>query len=231
MSTLVYIDIETLPGDTPPEIEAVNLEDYPIGNCPKYGGDLKKQKEWEVAQGVKQGEKYNQAIEASEAKQKELHAKQALNSMQGTIYCVSLAIEDGPVETFTGDGVIVLDSIFGCLKQADGFQNFVFVGQNVYFDLGFLFHNSIKYQSSLRHILPRANDRNKVIDINKEWNLGQYGKYTKLSDIAAFLGIEQKDEINGSQVWDAYKRGNHEQIIAHCESDVEVVREIYKLIK
>jgi predicted PolB exonuclease-like 3'-5' exonuclease len=51
-----------------------------------------------------------------------------------------------------------------------------------------------------------------------------------LSDIADFLGIEQKDEINGSQVWDAYKRGNLDQIIQHCESDVEVVREIYKLL-
>ena len=227
MSTLVYIDIETLPGDTAPEIEAVNLEDYAIGNCPKYGGDLKKQKQWEVAQGVKQGEKYNQAIKANEAKQKEQHAKQALNSMQGTIFCVSLAIEDGPVETFTGDEVIVLDSLFGRLEE---FLNPVFVGHNIYFDLGFLYHKSILNKSKLRHILPKAKDRGMVIDTQKEWNLGQYGKYTKLSDIAAFLGIEQKDEINGSQVWEAYKRGNFDQIIAHCESDVEVVRALNKLL-
>ena len=233
MSTLVYIDIETLPGDTAPEIEAVNLEDYAIGNCPKYGGDLKKQKQWEVAQGVKQGEKYNQAIKANEAKQKEQHAKQALNSMQGTIFCVSLAIDNGPVETFTGNEAVILDSVFGCLNSLVNvsYKTFCFVGHNVYFDLGFLYHKSIKLNSGLKIYLPRAKDRNLIIDTNKEWNLGQYGKYTKLSDIAAFLGIEQKDEINGSQVWDAYKNGKHEQIIQHCESDVEVVREIYKLIK
>ena len=233
MSTLVYIDIETLPGDTAPDLQELNAQDYLAVHVthPKNLKDEAKIDLWYVNKQEQLNQKHIDDKLANEAKQKEDHAKQALNSMQGTIYCVSLAIEDGPVETFTGDGVIILDSIFGCLKQADGFQNFVFVGQNVYFDLGFLFHNSIKYQSSLRHILPRANDRSKVIDINKEWNLGQYGKYTKLSDIAAFLGIEQKDEINGSQVWDAYKRGNYEQIIAHCESDVEVVREIYKLIK
>ena len=234
MSTLVYIDIETLPGDTAPDLQELNAEDYLVtqGSHAKNLKDEVKINAWYLNKQEQLSQKHVDDLLAQEAKQKEQHAKQALNSMQGTIFCVSLAIEDGTVETFTGDEVIILDSIYGCLNGSKNSAfSFTFVGHNAYFDLGFLFHKSIKHQSPLRHILPRAKDRSNVIDTNKEWNLGQYGKYTKLSDIAAFLGIEQKDEINGSQVWDAYKNGKHEQIIQHCESDVEVVREIYKLIK
>ena len=168
---------------------------------------------------------------AQEAKQKEQHAKQALNSMQGRIFCVSIAIENEPIETFTGSEKDILDSVFYGLEVFTGVPTvFVFVGHNIYFDLSFLYHKSILHKSKLRHLLPKAKDRGMVIDTQKEWNLGQFGKYTKLSDIAKFLGIEQKDEIDGSQVWDAYKRGNFDQIIAHCESDVEVVRAINKLL-
>ena len=61
--------------------------------------------------------------------------------------------------------------------------------------------------------------------------MGQRNKYTKLKDICEFLGIEQKDEIDGSQVWDAYKAGQMDKIIEHCESDVKAVRELYKRMR
>ena len=235
MSTLVYIDIETLPGDNAPDLQELNAIDYIVsqGAHPKNLKDQTKIDLWYVNKQEQLSQKHVDDLLAQEAKQKEDHAKQALHSMKGTIFCVSLAIENGPVETFTGNESIILEEILTCLEgfKNNAYTSFCFVGHNVYFDLGFLFHKAIKLKSPLRHVLPRSKDRNLIIDTNKEWNLGQYGKYTKLADIAAFLGIEQKDEIDGSQVWDAYKRGNLDQIIQHCESDVEVVREIYKLIK
>ena len=234
MSTLIHIDIETIPSDTPPIIEELEPVDYLVsqGSHPKNLKDQTKIDLWYVNKQEQLEQKYKDDKLANEAKQKEQHAKQALNSMEGVIFCVSIAIEDDPVETFTGDEVVILDSLFGCLDSFNDneFGTFIFVGHNIYFDLAFLYHKSILHKSSLRHILPKAKDRGMVIDTQKEWNLGQYGKYTKLADIAKFLGIEQRDEIDGSQVWDAYKRGRWDQIIAHCESDVEVVRALNKLL-
>lgn len=234
MSTLIHIDIETIPSDTPPNMTELEPVDYLVsqGSHPKNLKDQTKIDLWYVNKQEQLEQKYKDDKIANEAKQKEQHAKQALNSMEGVIFCVSIAIENDPVETFTGDEVVILDSLNGFLNgfKNNGYVSHVFVGHNIYFDLGFLYHKSILHKSPLRHILPKAKDRGMVIDTQKEWNLGQYGKYTKLADIAKFLGIEQRDEIDGSQVWDAYKRGNFEQIISHCESDVEVVRAINKLL-
>lgn len=234
MSTLIHIDIETIPGDTPPDMEELHAVDYLVsqGAHPKNLKNEAKIDLWYVNKQAQLEQKYKDDLLAQEAKQKDLHAKQALNSMQGKIFCASVAIGDGPIETFTGDEAVILDSLNEFLNgfKNNGYVSHVFVGHNIYFDLGFLYHKSILHKSPLRYILPKAKDRQMVIDTNKEWNLGQYGKYTKLSDIAKFLGIEQKDEIDGAQVWQAYKRGNFDQIIAHCESDVELVRALNKLL-
>ena len=50
MSTLVYIDIETLPGDTPPQVEELNAQDYLVmqGTHPKNLKDEAKIDLWYV---------------------------------------------------------------------------------------------------------------------------------------------------------------------------------------
>jgi predicted PolB exonuclease-like 3'-5' exonuclease len=211
-------------------MQELNPTDYLVGNPPKNYKDEAKITAWSLAKHEELEQKYQADLIAQKDKQHELHHKQALNSMQGTIVCVCFAIGDAPVQSFTGDEVIVLDSLYGALKELKGskYAEYDFIGHNIYFDLGFLYHKSIKHNSKLKTLLPKANDRNRIVDTNKEWNLGQYGKYTKLSAIAEFLGIEQKDEIDGSQVWEAYKAGRIDQIVEHCVSDVNVVREIEK---
>lgn len=48
----------------------------------------------------------------------------------------------------------------------------------------------------------------------------------KLTVLCDMLGIDVYDEIDGSEVWDAYCDGRLSDIIEHCEADVRRVREI-----
>ena len=236
MSTLLYIDIETIPGPTPPAMQELNAQDYLVkeGSHPSNYKDEAKINAWYERKSAELGTKYHNDLRAQKEKQHDLHAKQALNSMQGQIVCVSYACGDAPVKTVHAkDEVVIIDSLYGALEglKMSRFQEFTFIGHNVWFDLMFLQHKAIKYKSKLKTLFPQYRDYDNWVDTNLEWNMGQRNKYTKLKDICEFLGIEQKDEIDGSQVWDAYKAGQMDKIIEHCESDVKAVRELYKRMR
>jgi hypothetical protein len=53
-------------------------------------------------------------------------------------------------------------------------------------------------------------------------------KFAKLTDLCEALGIDSDDDIPGSEVWDAYQDGRHNDIARHCQIDVERVREVYQ---
>ena len=66
------------------------------------------------------------------------------------------------------------------------------------------------------------------IDLMHVWNgAGQYGK---LVDCAALLGIDAKDGMDGSMIYDAYKEKKFDEIAAYNMQDCETTLEIYKRI-
>jgi hypothetical protein len=55
--------------------------------------------------------------------------------------------------------------------------------------------------------------------------------YVSLDKIAKFLGLGGKEEgIDGSKVYDMWLEGQLEKIEKYCREDVELVREVYKII-
>jgi hypothetical protein len=55
--------------------------------------------------------------------------------------------------------------------------------------------------------------------------------YVSLDKIAKFLGLEGKEDgIDGSKVYDMWLEGQLEKIENYCRDDVELVREVYKII-
>jgi len=75
----------------------------------------------------------------------------------------------------------------------------------------------------------------RLVDTLKWWpTLGGWGdrfKGTKLDDICRHLGIERTDNpIDGSQVLDAYVRGDWPDVIAHAHADVRDLREVYRVL-
>lgn len=169
----------------------------------------------------------------------EMWAKTSLDGGYGEIYCVCWAIDDAPVESISRRSQlserellqILNDTLPMSLGHEGDARRPTYVGHNIDFDLRFLRHrfvvHGIRPAFYLPHnVKPWSSDA--VFDTMYEWT-GDRNKYISCAELCSILGI-QKDvnDIDGSQVWDAYVAGRHEEITVHCELDVERVREIWK---
>lgn len=158
----------------------------------------------------------------------------------GRILCIAYAIDDDPVEVLSGDG-----DEAGMLKKFWEIVNSIskpsynpqwpdhgvrFIGHNVMdFDLRFIYQRSIINKIKPAYELPFARYRNHPIyDTMKEWNKWS-NTNIGLEHIALALGVPTpKDGIDGSQVYEFYKKGKVDDICAYCKRDVEATRAVYK---
>lgn len=157
----------------------------------------------------------------------------ALDGGYGEIVCVCLAVGEGEVKTFSRPDVhlserTLLYAVFDTIRNAMHGQFPTYVGHCIGFDLRFLFHRAI-VNSVKPTTLPynEAPWRGRYVDTMYEW-CGAKGSI-KLTELCDVLGIDDfTDEIDGSQVWDAFRAGRIEQIEQHCRADVERVRAIWQ---
>lgn len=212
MERLIFLDLESLPAGSP--IDPMSL---------KPPGQMKKAET--IAEWYK-----NDAPALAE----EQWRRGALDSMKGEILCIGWSCEDregvecgaNELETMTLFESVVSD-IMGRYKQIP-----TFVGWNIdAFDVPFLWRRAIRYGiKPLRDAFNRNRYKGNSIDLMTVWQ-ADFKDYRKLSDVAAFLGIEDKSNgIDGSMVYDLYKEGRIEEIKEYCKADVQTVREIYDRI-
>lgn len=208
----IYFDIETIPGQTPWVI------DY-ISQTIKPPATMKKQEtidKWYIE------ESDNAILEAL--------SKTAFDGAMNHIVCIGVAIDDQPVKTFSAArheeeaGIIAsfYDYIAGCEF------GHTFIGHNsIGFDMRIIRHRSI-----VLGVMPPAwmpfearPWENSQYDTMLRWDAKNFISQDKL---ARALGIDGKKDMDGSDVYDQWKSGNHEKIAAYCADDVETVRKIYK---
>jgi len=143
----------------------------------------------------------------------------------GRIFCICYAINNGRIKTITGDEKEILKKFWQIAKDVD-----LLVGHNILdFDLIF-----IQQRSIILGIKPsveisfRRYQASPVYDIMHEWD--KWGRdFISMNELAKALGIpSSKDKMDGSDVYQYYKDGKHQEIIDYCCKDVEVVRAIYK---
>ena len=65
----------------------------------------------------------------------------------------------------------------------------------------------------------------KIYDTMLKWDAK---KSIGLDKLARVLGIEGKQGMDGSMVWDYYKAGRHAEIAEYCADDARITREVYK---
>jgi predicted PolB exonuclease-like 3'-5' exonuclease len=211
MSNL-FIDIESLPSEAKPDLSEIEP--------PKNYKDPEKIKKYQ------------------EEKLDEIYRKQALDSMQGRLLCLAWAIDDGPVES-----IIVGINTETEETLINSFQNFIlnipvdiynleWVGHNIKtFDLPWIWRKALKYRCfDLARIIPRQRYDKRIKDTMEMWAV-DFKDYVSLDKIAKFLGLGGKEEgIDGSKVYDMWLEGQLEKIEKYCREDVELVREVYKII-
>ena len=155
--------------------------------------------------------------------------KQALDSMLGQIICISYAINDEEVVALTGTEKEII-AAFADVVCAYPYAQFVGFNHKR-FDLVWLFHRFVKYKhSEAMVILPHTKNDSSIIDVMEIFSASNYGSdsWVSLDTLAKFLGLPCKD-FDGSKIHDLYLEGKIDEIVKHCEDDVRLTRDIYKL--
>ena len=145
----------------------------------------------------------------------------------GRIVCISYAINDGAVQTLSGDEKKILQDFWEIARNIG-----LFVGFNVMeFDLRFIYQRSIVLSVKPSVNLIFARYRNAPIyDIMHEWKKWNMTASISLDTLAKILKLptSKGGVIEGKDVAKAYKDGRIAEICTYCEKDVELTRKIYK---
>lgn len=244
----VFIDIETIPGQSPTlkaEIAAQfpTIAPFETPKCPKTMKKPETIREWEqnILPGLQEAalKKHQDEVAKREAAIEDLWRKTGLYGDQGEIICIAWAIEDAEPSVLyrsLGESEVDLLTLFyrNIHTQLNKRHPF-WIGHNVTFDLRFLFHRSV-----ILNIRPYINLHldakpwsEQVQDTMIMWS-GMRDKIS-LDRICKALSIQCKgsdlpdgEYIDGSMVWDFVQRGEIQKVAAYCKADVVRCREAYK---
>ena len=234
----IYLDIETVPSqreDVRARIKERIYTEAEAAEPPRSITDLKTEETrvkrltaWRMQRDAK-------AVEDAE----EQWRRTALEGGYGEAVCISWAVDDGPVRSHWRSGLAfseeraLLEAWFEALEPVKRQHSSLptFCGHNIEFDLRFLHHRSVIHGIQPPIYLPynAAAWQGRYIDTVYEW-CGARGS-VKLVELCDMLGIDVEDAIDGSQVWDAFQAGDITAIVEHCESDVERVRQIERMLR
>ncbi|MBU4285188.1 ribonuclease H-like domain-containing protein [Patescibacteria group bacterium] len=155
--------------------------------------------------------------------------KTSFDGAFGRILCIGYAINDNPIDILyeKDDEKKILEDFWELAKNAD-----LFIGHNVMdFDLRFIYQRSIVNNVKPTKDLSFARYRNNpIFDTMREWSKWNISNENAgLEYIALAMGISSpKNNIDGSQVYDYYKKGKIKEILEYCKKDVETTRLVYK---
>lgn len=209
---IIYLDIETIPSQSP-EYRAKVRENI------KPPGTIKKPES--IAAWM---------AENAESAADESIAKTSFDPAYGHICCLSFAIGDGPVQYYEArtiaDEKALLENFYAALPKL-GLH--CFVGHYVAaFDLRFILCRSVVLGVRIPKSIPRDAKpwSDQVFDNMQAW-AGARGTISQ-DNLAAALGINGKTDMDGSMVADAWVAGEYARIANYCMGDVETSRSIHR---
>ena len=212
MDQTVFLDIETIPAQSPEVIDRLRAE-------VKAPGNIKKPES--IAAWL---------AENRESAAHDALAKTSFDPAMGHICTIGWAIDDDePVCAHARDVQDernVLGAFFNALIP---YGRNEFVGHYITgFDLRFILCRAVVLGVPIPVCVPRD---------PKPWGAGVFDTMTawagakgtiSLDRLCVALGIPGKDGFDGSRVAEAWASGEHEAIIEYCADDVRRVREVWR---
>lgn len=241
----VYIDIETLPGDSRDEFLADARDNFraPSGlTKAQAGADLGitgDALKYAPADEIKARWEKEMAAEKSEELGDSLWRKTALDGSKGQVLCIGYSVatqgtkvayreSKSEAEFLEMAFYDIQEEIGRVYKGANG-RKPNFIGHNVVFDLKFLFRRAVILGIEPPFPLPFQGRHDKdFYCTSKAWC--EFKEYISLDNLCKALGIKGKDGFDGSMVYDAWANGEHDRIAEYCADDVNKVIEIHKRI-
>ncbi|HRH40162.1 MAG TPA: hypothetical protein PKY82_00865 [Pyrinomonadaceae bacterium] len=167
----------------------------------------------------------------------------ALSAEKGRLLTIGVIIEengkvihhglfgrDKETGLFHLDEAKTLRSFWKLIGQVNPHKD-LFIGHNILdFDLAFLIKRSIINRIQPPKISFRRYQQNPIFDTMWEWSLWRYR--ISLEDVAEAVGIDSPKNggITGSQIFDFFRAGRHQEIALYCMRDVECTRAVYYCI-
>lgn len=207
----IFFDIETIPGS----------DAKPSGDDIKVPGNYKDPAKIAAYQ---------------HAHAEEAWRKQSLVSPKGRVWVIGFAVEDAsPLSTTVQNEAEAMVEFWDIITSAHGprlrRESIRWIGFNIKsFDMNWLYHRAVKYgMHELMGAIPRGRYSDFIIDIRDEWNGGDWKAEGTLDDIARFLGVGRKTPgIDGSKVFDYWRKGRFDEVAAYCRDDVTLTRDVYR---
>ena len=205
----VYVDVETVPTmrpDVMARIAAKHLDD-------------------------KDPEKTRKKVD-------EEHRKTSLDGTFGELACISWAVDDSPITSShraLGESehevlrafTFAMDDL---AREVGDPTGIIYVAHNAEFDKRF-----ITKRMTVHHLDgPTGLAERNVKSWDSQWRctmstwVDEWKGRISLADLALALSLPVgKDDLPGSEVYDAMLRGEHERVRQHCERDVDLVRQVW----
>lgn len=217
----ITLDIESVPlGER--NMSMLKSAEELLDEAPKSYSKAK-QEEWA-------DKKSQELVDAMEKEYRD----RSFNPMKGRIVCVGIQFDDNPTEMihYHEDEKVLLTNLANKLKEYERhiYSSYV-VGNMIYdFDIRFIIQKAFKFDiKDLVRFLPTQKYDKRIYDLSDRFNLGIYGKHTKLVDLCEFFDVAtSKDDLNGAEVLDAFVRGEIERIETYCAKDVHSSYLCYK---
>lgn len=208
----VFIDLETLPEQNP------NMEEYKAG--------IKAPAQYKKQESIDKWLADNAESEAEKA-----WLKTSFDGGKGQLCCIGVSI-NGHTEVLHGvSEVVMLDQLNHMITVHNEVKRttpeVMFIAHNAKFDLPFLHKRFVINQVKPQFKTVWHGRHGQHHYCTMEAWAGFGGKISQ-TNLCKLLGIEpKKGDMDGSQVWPEYQKGNIDKIAEYCKSDVETVIEIY----
>jgi len=215
----VFLDIETIPEQ--PEQEAKAL----IAQTIKEPAQMSKPEtiaEWHSGAGKYAGVK-EKAIDDE-------YRKTSFDAAKGQICSIAWAKGDGEIKGICSDNDAELLTAFFDDVAKDIIAPY-FIGHYVGgFDLKFLWRRAVILGIKPPFNLPfKGRHGSDYFCTMTEWC--GFKDTISMDNLAKALRIESKKDMDGSMVWDNWKAGNKEGVLAYNKEDVRIVLDIYNRLK
>ncbi len=222
---IIYIDIETIPGQAPWVKELTDQSVHPPGNISKP----ETIKKWWKDKG--------------EQAKEDAWCKTALDAAMGEIAVICFEPDIGEICSLSREPgqseAALLESFFSAidaLTQGDRRRRtrIIFCGHCVLFDLGFIWRRAVInkvrpcYGFPDIHALKPWSDE--IIDTCQMWKGSNKATSGSMDVLCRAFGLEGKGDIDGSMVWNEICKGNLTKVIDYCKGDVKRVRDIYRMM-
>lgn len=233
----LFVDIETIPVGGREEVQ---LPSRPTADMVKIG-NLKD--EAKIDAKIKEQmpllvDKWKEECDKIKQDDEKRFRDRALIHTQNEIICLCYAIDDeDPVAVKGGnEGEILINFEKELdIELGHSITTAHWIGFNIGWDIAKIRIASFKYGiNTFKRFPPIRGQFRAVVDLCNEFinpiHPSMYKGSKSMAEITKYLGIESKSEMDGSQVYDFYLRGELDKIREYCKEDVRAAQQTYRLM-